>query len=228
MKGAFTGAHADKPGQFELAEGGTIFLDEAGNLPYPAQQKLLRAMQERHVQRLGAKKSIPINVRIVAATNTSLEEVIEKGRFRSDLYYRLNEFSIKIPPLRERKDDIPYLAKKFIDEAVRELKKNCLGFSKEAYKDLISYHWPGNVRELRNIVRQATLLCEENASVRPEHLMFDIDITQNRSETKFYPHTQSFRGKGSLKETLKHHTDQIEKDMINHDFRPLKIIVDFS
>ncbi len=214
MKGAFTGAHADKPGQFELAEGGTLFLDEVGNLSYPAQQKLLRAMQERHVQRLGAKKPIPVNVRIVAATNTSLEEDIGKGRFRSDLYYRLNEFSIKVPSLRERKDDIPYLAKKFIDEAIIELKKNCLGFSKEAYKDLITYHWPGNVRELRNIIRQATLLCEENASIKPEHLMFDIDITQSQSEMDPDSRVRIY-GEDSLKETVKRHADQIEKNMIN-------------
>ena len=219
MKGAFTGAHADKPGQFELAEGGTIFLDEVGNLSYPAQQKLLRVMQERHVQRLGAKKPVPVNVRIIAATNTSLEEDIGKGRFRSDLYYRLNEFSIKVPPLRERKDDIPYLAKKFIDEAIIELKKNCQGFSKEAYKDLITYHWPGNVRELRNIVRQATLLCEENASINPEHLMFDIDVAQNQPVMNPYSHTQIFVNKGSLKETVKHHTDQIEKNMINETLK---------
>jgi len=222
MKGAFTGAHADKPGQFELAEGGTIFLDEVGNLSYPAQQKLLRAMQERHIQRLGAKKPIPVNVRIVAATNTSLEEDIGKGRFRSDLYYRLNEFSIKVPSLRERKDDIPYLAKKFIDEAIIELKKNCEGFSKEAYKDLITYHWPGNVRELRNIVRQATLLCEENASVKPEHLMFDIDITQGQSVMNSYLHTQIFVNKGSLKETLKRYTGEIEKNMINKTLKESK------
>jgi len=222
MRGAFTGAHADKLGQFELAEGGTIFLDEVGNLSYPAQQKLLRAMQERHVQRLGAKKSIPVNVRIIAATNTSLEEDIEKGIFRSDLYYRLNEFSIKVPSLRERKDDIPYLAKKFIYEAIIELKKNCLGFSKEAYRDLIAYHWPGNVRELRNIVRQATLLCDKNAFVKPEHLMFDIDITQGRSEMNPYLHTQILGNKGSLKETIKHYTDEIEKNMINKTLKESK------
>ena len=215
MKGAFTGAHANKPGQFELAEGGTIFLDEVGNLSYPAQQKLLRIMQERRVQRLGAKKSISVEVRVIAATNTSLEEDMEKGSFRSDLYYRLNEFSMKVPPLRERKDDISYLAKKFMDEAVLELKKNYPGFSKEAYEDLISYHWPGNVRELRNIIRQATLLCEENIPIKPEHLMFDINITHNQSEMITESHARIFSDKSSLKETIKYHTDQIEKNMIN-------------
>ncbi len=215
MKGAFTGAHADKPGQFELAEGGTIFLDEAGNLPYPAQQKLLRAMQERRVQRLGAKKSISVEVRVVAATNVSLDKYIEKGKFRADLYYRLNEFAIRLPSLNERKSDIPYLSKMFMDKACIELKKECSGFSKEAFSNLLSYNWPGNVRELRNIVRQAVLLCEEAGTIKPGHLMLDDGIVQSQSAettSDILPHI--YKDEGSLKETLKHHTDQLEKKII--------------
>ena len=213
MKGAFTGAHSNKPGQLELAEGGTIFLDEVGNLPYPAQQKLLRVMQEKYVQRLGAKKPIAVNIRIVSATNTFLKEDIEKGGFRSDLYYRLNEFSIKVPPLR-RRDDILYLAKRFLCEAAEELKKNNPGFSEEACKALTSYSWPGNVRELRNVIRQAAILCEDSAGITLDCLGFDDDITQNRSEMD--PDLSVLiHGEDSLKETLKHHADISEKNMIN-------------
>jgi len=128
MKGAFTGAHTDKPGHFELANGGTLFLDEVGNLSYSVQQKLLRSIQERVVQRLGGKKPVEIDARIVAATNQSLEKDVESGRFRTDLYFRLNEFTIRTPALRDRTEDTPYLAKKFMDEVEEELGKRCGGF----------------------------------------------------------------------------------------------------
>lgn len=172
MKGAFTGAHGDKPGQFELADGGTLFLDEVGNISHVVQQKLLRAVQERAVQRLGAKGALGVDVRIVVATNQALEKDVEAGRFRSDLYFRLNEFSIKTPSLRTRSEDIPYLARRFMDEAGKELEKRCGGFSEKALMSLSSYHWPGNVRELRNVIRQAVLLSEENGPIQPEHLTF--------------------------------------------------------
>ena len=139
MKGAFTGAHADKPGHFELADGGTLFLDEVGNLSYTAQQKLLRAMQERCIQRLGANELRPIQVRIIAATNQPLEKDVDAGTFRSDLYFRLKEFVIRVPALKDRKEDIPYLAKKFADEVQVELEKRCRGFTKEALNQLVSY-----------------------------------------------------------------------------------------
>ena len=129
MKGAFTGAYTDKQGQFELADGGTLFLDEVGNLPYQSQQKLLRTMQERCIQRLGAKKVHPVQVRIITATNQVMENDVKAGRFRSDLYFRIKEFSIKIPPLRERKEDIFYLSKKFIGEVEKELKKKNIRIS---------------------------------------------------------------------------------------------------
>ena len=176
MKGAFTGAYGDKPGHFELADGGTLFLDEVGNIAYPVQQKLLRAIQERVIQRLGARNPRPVTVRIVAATNQSLGKDVESGRFRSDLYFRLNEFSVKMPALRERTEDIPYLAKRFMDEVEKELNKTVDGFSKEALLSLSSYHWPGNVRELRNVIRQAVLLCEKKTPVQPVHLTFSSHL----------------------------------------------------
>jgi len=184
MKGAFTGAYTDKPGQFELADKGTLFLDEIGNLPYQAQQKILRAMQERCIQRLGAKEAKSIQVRVVAATNQPLEKDIESGKFRSDLYFRLKEFAIKVPALRERKEDIPYLAYRFMNEVQQELKKKCQGISKEALQLLASYPWPGNVRELRNVIRQAVLISEENVSIKPMHFVFDSNIIHCTSEIK--------------------------------------------
>jgi len=214
MKGAFTGAHADKPGHFERAERGTLFLDEAGNLPYPVQQKLLRAMQERVVHRLGGKKPVKIDVRIVAATNQSLEKDVGSGRFRPDLYFRLNEFAIRVPSLRDRTEDIPYLAKKFVNEAEKELDKQCVGFSREALIALSSYHWPGNVRELRNVIRQAVLLCEESAPMQPRHMTFSSHLMPNlKGQTPAVLET-SYDGKMSLKENVKSYVDTVEKRVI--------------
>ncbi|MDI6776894.1 MAG: sigma-54 dependent transcriptional regulator [Syntrophales bacterium] len=214
MRGAFTGAHTDKPGQFELANGGTLFLDEVGNLPYLAQQKLLRAMQERCIQRLGAKKTQPIQVRIIAATNQPLENDVEAGRFRSDLYFRLKEFSITVPPLR-RRTDIFYLAKKFVNEAEGELKKKCAGISKNALSALFSYPWPGNVRELRNVIRQAVLLCEENGPINTEHLMLTTELMPGPTEIDPALSLNLFyNGKKSLKEQVKSFTDALEKRII--------------
>jgi len=222
MKGAFTGAHMDKPGQFELADGGTLFLDEVGNLPYPAQQKLLRAMQERCIQRLGAKKAQPIQVRIIAATNQSLENDVKAGRFRSDLYFRLKEFSITVPPLR-RRADIFYLSKKFVNEAERELKKKCAGISKETLNALFSYPWPGNVRELRNVIRQAVLLCEENGPINPEHLMLTTELMPGPTETDPALSPNLFyNGKKSLKEQVKSFTDALEKRIVEEVLRETK------
>ena len=157
-KGAFTGADGQKEGKFELTNGGTLFLDEITNLPDAAQAKLLRVIQEKKVQRLGSKKDTKIDVRIVAATNIDLSGAAKEGRFRSDLYYRINEFPIRLPPLRERQEDIPFLAQRFLSEAVREFNKEMKGFTTEAMAVLLNYSWPGNVRELRNVVRRAVLM----------------------------------------------------------------------
>ncbi|MEK7776048.1 MAG: sigma-54 dependent transcriptional regulator, partial [Planctomycetota bacterium] len=149
-KGAFTGADRQKAGQFENASGGTLFLDEIGNLPVSMQNKLLRALQERQVRRLGGDKETAVDVRVVVAGNERLESLVKSGRFRMDLYQRLNEFHIEIPPLRKRKDDIVFLSKWFLDATNTELNKHVHGFTKEALDRLLAYNWPGNVRELRN------------------------------------------------------------------------------
>ena len=222
-KGAFTGAVNDKPGQFELANGGTLFLDEVGNLPYTAQQKLLRALQERCIQRLGAQKTQPIQVRAIAATNQSLEKDVESGRFRSDLFFRLKEFAVKVPALRERKEDIPYLTKKFMKEVQVDLDKNCGGFSKAALGSMLSYHWPGNVRELRNVIRQAALLCEENVSIKPDQLAFSTHLTPGVTEQDaVFASLKPDNGKKPLKETIKSFVDVLEKKIITQTIAETK------
>lgn len=171
MKGAFTGALSDKPGHFELADNGTLFLDEVSNLPYAAQQKLLRAIQEQCILKLGASNARPVKVRIIAATNRPLEQFVEERSFRSDLYYRLKEVTIRVPPLRKRTEDIIYLGQRFLSESQVQLGKKSRGFNRKALELMLAYPWPGNVRELRNIVRQAILLCDESDWIAPEHLM---------------------------------------------------------
>src|SRR5467141_648607 len=166
-KGAFTGAHQRKEGQFQLAGGGTLFLDEIVNLPLPTQAKLLRALQERQVQPLGSKRPVQVLARIIAASNVPLEREARAGRFRQDVYYRLNEFAITLPPLRER-DNILHLANEFLPEAGMELGRPCRKLSEAAAQVLLRYPWPGNVRELRNVIRRAILLASD--VIEPEHL----------------------------------------------------------
>ena len=159
VKGAFTGAIADKKGRFELADGGTIFLDEIGEIDPSTQIKLLRVLQEREFEKVGGEKTIKTDVRVIAATNRNLVEEIAKGKFREDLYYRLNVVSLEVPPLRERKEDIFLLATSFLNEFCKENKKNIEGFSNEARTAIASYDWPGNIRELRNCVESAVVMC---------------------------------------------------------------------
>src|SRR5437667_392634 len=167
-KGAFTGAHQRKEGQFQLAGGGTLFLDEIVNLPLTTQSKLLRALQERQVQPLGSKRPVRVDVRIIAASNVPLDREVQAGRFRQDVYYRLNEFGITLPPLRERGDGILHLANEFLPEAGMELGRPCRKISEAAAQVLLRYRWPGNVRELRNVIRRAILLASD--VIEPEHL----------------------------------------------------------
>lgn len=159
-KGSFTGALYTKIGHFEMANGGTLFLDEVGNLSYDIQAALLRTVQERKVKRIGSTKEIDLDVRIIVATNENLQEGISKGRFREDLYHRFNEFTIYIPPLRERGGDIMLLANHFLKIANQELSRSVSSFSPEVTECLMSYRWQGNIRELKNVVRRATLLTE--------------------------------------------------------------------
>lgn len=158
VKGAFTGAHRDRRGRFELADGGTIFLDEVGAMSLNLQAKLLRVLQEKEFERVGGTGSIPVDVRIIAATNQDLKKVIEEGTFREDLYYRLNVVPIHLPPLRERKDDIPLLAYHFLRRYSQELKKDIKEIAPEAMELMLNYNWPGNIRELENAIERAIVL----------------------------------------------------------------------
>ena len=168
-KGAFTGATALRKGRFELADGGTLFLDEIGDLPPQTQAKLLRVLQEREFERLGGTETIKINVRLITATNKDLEEAIVEGSFRDDLFYRLNVFTIFLPPLRERKADILLLAEHFLEKYEREHKKNVKRISTPAIDMLTAYHYPGNVRELENAIERAVLVCDSNV-IHGHHL----------------------------------------------------------
>ncbi len=175
-KGAFTGAVHRKKGRFELANKGTIFLDEIGDLPLTVQVKLLGVIQEKEFQRVGGTSSIKVDCRIVAATHKNLEEAMERGEFREDLYYRLNVFPIFLPPLRERKTDIILLAEHFLEKFAHEHKKKIKRFSKAALDCLMQYNWPGNVRELQNYVERAVLICDEDI-LRIHHLPPNLQIT---------------------------------------------------
>ncbi len=170
-KGAFTGAVSRRAGRFELADKGTLFLDEVGDLPMEVQIKLLRALQEREFERVGGTETVEVDVRVVSATNRDLEGLIGEGKFREDLYYRLNVFPIHLPPLRERLDDIPRLVEHFVAKFSRTTGKIVRGFSPEALATLTSYHWPGNVRELENAVERAMIICR-GPEVTPQDLDF--------------------------------------------------------
>jgi len=200
--GAFTGADKRKLGQFELANGGTIFLDEIGNLTPLVQAKLLRVVQERRVQHLGGKREIAIDVRIVVASNRNLQDEVGKGRFREDLYHRLNEFTLTIPPLRERREDIPELVEIFLQEARMSLRKKIKGISNPAMILLQNYPWPGNVRQLRNTIRAAALLAED--TVDSEHVRTIIAKDQKRGSSL------TTSGRNSLKKVA----HKAEKEMI--------------
>jgi len=173
VKGAFTGAVYPKKGLFELADKGTIFFDEIGNIPLDTQAKLLRVIQEREFMRLGGIDTIKVDVRILAATNVSLREMVAQGRFREDLFYRLNVITVELPPLRDRKDDIPLLVQHFLDKYTEESHKGGLILTPAAMDRLMAYHWPGNVRELENVIERAVVLCpdrEIGVDLIPDHV----------------------------------------------------------
>jgi DNA-binding NtrC family response regulator len=203
-KGAFTGADAQKEGKFEQANEGTLFLDEITNLSDGNQMKLLRVIQEKKVNRLGGKKDMKVDVRIIAATNMKLADAVKEGKFRSDLYYRLNEFHIDLPPLRDRKDDLPLFVKFFTKDANSELNKNVKNFSSKAMKQIMSYNWPGNVRELRNIIRRAVLMSQgeavEYVPIPEESIEFKEEL--NPSEIL------------KEKSSLDNYTKKFERDLI--------------
>jgi len=171
-KGAFTGAFKDTPGKFELANGGTIFLDEIGEIPITTQAKLLRFLESREIQKLGATTPVEVNVRIIAATNKDLPVEVAKKKFREDLYYRLTVFPIYIPPLKERAEDIPILANHFLEKYNKELNKKISSISDEAMNILKDYHWPGNIRELENIIERACVICDTD-TIEPQHIILN-------------------------------------------------------
>lgn len=168
VKGSFTGAIENKTGAFVAAQGGTIFLDEIGNLTYEVQVQLLRALQERKVKPIGSNQEISINVRLISATNENLRQAIEKGDFREDLYHRINEFTIRIPDLKERKEDLLLFANHFLDLANSELQKDIIGFDNDTMQLFQSYSWPGNLRQMKNVIKYATLLATGRYITRKE------------------------------------------------------------
>ncbi len=197
-KGAFTGALSQKKGRFELADGGTIFLDEIGEIDLSTQVKILRVLQERCFERVGGEETIHVDVRIVAATNRNLEEEIKKGTFREDLYYRLNVVHIEVPPLRERKDDIPLLASSFLETFNKEDNREIEGFTPSAKRLMLAYSWPGNIRELRNTV--------ESCVVMTRHKLIDsVDLPE---------HIRNVRGGEEVSIALGTTLEEAEKELI--------------
>ncbi|MBA2612063.1 MAG: sigma-54-dependent Fis family transcriptional regulator [Bacteroidetes bacterium] len=199
-KGSFTGAMQTKIGQFELANGGTIFLDEIGNLTYDIQVSLLRVIQERKIRRIGSQKETNIDVRIIVAANEKLSEVTAKGKFREDLYHRFNEFSIDLPPLRDRNEDIMLFANFFLRNANAELNKNIEGFVPEVEKIFLDYNWPGNLREMNNIIKRAALLTSKDIitlETLPQEIIFQSkfnlieDHKENTISSKDMPDLKS-------------------------------------
>ncbi|ATA91271.1 sigma-54-dependent Fis family transcriptional regulator [Capnocytophaga canimorsus] len=184
IKGSFTGAISDKKGHFEQANGGTIFLDEVGNLSYDNQVQLLRALQERRIKPIGSSQEIDVDIRVLAATNEDLLTAVEKGQFREDLYHRLNEFSIKVPSLHERKDDLMIFAEYFLEQANKKLRKKVLGFSETAVQKMLSHSWSGNLRELSNAIKRATLLAQ-GSYITEENLPDEVTEQASVERTSF-------------------------------------------
>ncbi|HLG31308.1 MAG TPA: sigma-54 dependent transcriptional regulator, partial [Candidatus Brocadiales bacterium] len=181
VKGAFTGALQDKVGHFELANGGTLFLDEVGNLSVEVQATLLRVIQERKFRRVGGNKETEVDVRLIVASNENLQDAYRKGKFREDLYHRFNEFSINLPPLRTRRDDIIPLTEFFLAKAVAEINKDIKGIDDEVLQIFLQYNWPGNLREFRNVIRRAVLLTRPGNKITIESMPWEICDNNNLS-----------------------------------------------
>ncbi len=209
-KGSFTGADRQKLGKFELAHGGSLFMDEIGNMPAGSQAKFLRVLQDRKLYRVGGVKPVNVDIRLIVATNQDLQEMAVGGGFRKDLYYRLSEFTIRIPSLRERKEDIPYLAKRFLDRANIELQKTITGFTDEAVETLMSYNWPGNVRQLRSVIRRAALVATETITEK------DLNIKRaSVPGMAFSPKVQGTPWKNaSLSEIVQQSVLAVEKEVL--------------
>jgi two-component system, NtrC family, response regulator AtoC len=212
-KGAFTGAVGAKPGRFELAHGGTLFLDEIGEIPVEMQVKLLRVLQESEFERVGGIKTIKVDVRLVTATNRDLLEEIAAGNFREDLFYRLNVVPIQIPPLRERREDIPLLAEHFIAKFNERLKKQIVSISPEAVAELVGYNWPGNIRELENLMERTILFCE-GPEIRVSDLPPEIVGAAPAPASAAAGEGEPRPAAGSLKEAVRAETERVERELI--------------
>jgi two-component system, NtrC family, response regulator AtoC len=216
-RGAFTGAVGSKPGRFELASGGTLFLDEIGSIPVEMQVKLLRALQESEFERVDGVKTIRVDVRLVAATNTDLKKEIAAGAFRDDLYYRLNVVPIRLPPLRERREDVPLLVEHFVKKFDARLRKNVTRIEPEALEVLVNHPWPGNIRELENVIERAVLFCDGDA-LRPVDLPSELNPrTPDPPLTAPAPKTQSPPSPAAsdgLKEQVKAAMSRLERELI--------------
>jgi two-component system, NtrC family, response regulator HydG len=188
VKGSFTGAATDKEGHFEMANGGTLFLDEVGNLSYSIQASLLRVIQERRYKRVGGTKEMPLDIRIIVASNENLQDAYKKGTFREDLYHRFNEFSITLPRLAQRRDDIPLFAEFFLQKTITELDRQITGFDDDVMELFVNYSWPGNLRELRNVIRRAALLTTSEKISR-QALPFEI-VAGNENVDPVYSEEQ--------------------------------------
>ena len=215
-RGAFTGAQARREGHFQLAKGGTLFLDEIGNVPLATRAKLLRALEQREVNPLGATRAVAVDARIIAATNSELEESVKAGRFRADLYYRLSEFTIALPPLRSRREDIMHLSQRFLDEVSMELRRPVRRIADEAMQVLLHHDWPGNVRELRNVVRKAALLATD--VVTPEHIPALSASAPAPSRAAAEPLGEDL----SLREVAELAAGQAEREVIRHALESTK------
>ena len=210
-KGSFTGAGWTQRGKFEAASGGTLFLDEISNLPMTMHAKLLRSLQEKQIFRVGGTKCINVDIRVVAATNQDLAAMVEANRFRRDLYHRLNEFSLVVPPLRERGEDVVYLANRFLDLANAELKKDVQGFSEEALDALLGYRWPGNVRELRNMIRRAVLMAD--TLVERQHL--GMPASGPPKSTFLFPEiAEDIEKRMSLRQIIRRTVTEVERKIL--------------
>ena len=212
VKGAFTGADKNREGFFQAANGGTIFLDEIGNASLNVQAKLLRALQEKEVVKVGAQKAEKVDVRIIAATNNNLKEMIQDGSFREDLFYRLTVVEIEVPPLRERKEDISMLAEKFLFKYGVEYKDRFVKMSPKALAILMRYDWPGNIRELENIIQRAVIMCDRVVEVEhlPDSLKYNVDFSEE--------------GLISLKEMEKRHIQNVLNATNNNKTQAAKIL----
>ena len=210
-KGSFTGAVSQKVGKFEQASGGTLFMDEISNLPLPLQAKLLRSIQEKKIFRVGGRKAIDTNARIISASNRDIQKLVHSGEFKDDLYFRINEFTIHIPPLRERTEDIVPLAWKYLNDAQAEFSKRIDGFTPHALQVIMDYHWPGNVRELRNTIRKAVLISESG--------MVDVSqlMVQSQGETIPVGHERNVAGRNLTQITEDVRIQAIERALQRSD-----------